>query len=511
MLILPTSHSSTIRAAVALIQSRAPGHSLTPDQRAARETSLADFVKLAWRLIEPETVLTWNWHLTAICDHVQALLEGRLGKRNLMVLVPPGFAKSTVVSVAAPAWRWITRPAWRSIFASGNPQVATRDSMKCRNILEHPLYRRTFGISWHLADDANLKTRYANTATGFRMALSTSARVTGDRADALFIDDQTDVDDAYSESARTSANRWYDEAFANRLNDLRTGTRCLIMQRLHPDDLAGHILEREASEWEVLTIPQQWEETRRTTTSLGWTDPRTTEGELAFPTRFPERVIELERLRLGESGYAGQHQQRPFAKGGEVFKESGLRLWPRNEDLPTMTATAISIDSAFKTGEENDYSVAVVLGQFAKGVFILDVVRGKYAYPQLKATMIELSAKWRPSVVLVEDKASGQSLIQDMRQNTTLPVRPVKVDGDKLSRAHTCVPTWEAGRVFAHEGAPFLADLLSELTAFPKSAHDDQVDALVQGLRYLTGGQPNAGLMEYYRQEYEKCTGAQPS
>ena len=251
-----------------------------------------------------------------MCEHVEALLTGKIGKRNLAVLVPPGFAKSTVVSVAAPAWRWITKPAWRAIFASGNPVVATRDSLKCRAIIESSWYRRTFGIGWGLADDANLKTRYATTATGFRMALSTAARVTGDRADSLFIDDPVDADDAYSESARLTVNRWYDEAYANRLNDLRTGTRCLIMQRLHPDDLAGHILEREAGEWEVLTIPQQWEESRRTATTLGWTDPRTTEGELAFEARFPANVIELERLRLGESGFAGQHQQRPFAKGG---------------------------------------------------------------------------------------------------------------------------------------------------------------------------------------------------
>jgi hypothetical protein len=251
-----------------------------------------------------------------VCEHVEALLTGKIGKRNLAVLVPPGFAKSTVVSVAAPAWRWITKPAWRAIFASGNPVVATRDSLKCRAIIESSWYRRTFGIGWGLADDANLKTRYATTATGFRMALSTAARVTGDRADSLFIDDPVDADDAYSESARLTVNRWYDEAYANRLNDLRTGTRCLIMQRLHPDDLAGHILEREAGEWEVLTIPQQWEESRRTATTLGWTDPRTTEGELAFEARFPANVIELERLRLGESGFAGQHQQRPFAKGG---------------------------------------------------------------------------------------------------------------------------------------------------------------------------------------------------
>jgi predicted phage terminase large subunit-like protein len=176
-------------------------------------------------------------------------------------------------------------------------------------------------------------------------------------------------------------------------------------------------------------------------------------------------------------------------------------LVARGQGLVAFSTTTISFDSAFKTGEENDYSVAVVLGEFERGCFILDVVRGRYAYPQLRAVMVELAAKWRPSAVLVEDKASGQSLVQDLQQNTALPVRPQKVDGDKLSRAHTCVPAWEAGRVFAQAGAPFLADLLAELTAFPKSAHDDQVDALVQGLRYCTGSSGGRGFFRWLAEE----------
>ena len=166
-----------------------------------------------------------------------------------------------------------------------------------------------------------------------------------------------------------------------------------------------------------------------------------------------------------------------------------------------MDANTISIDSAFKTGEENDYSVAVVLGEFERGVFILDIVRGRLAYPQLRATMMELWVKWRARVVLVEDKASGQSLIQDLQQSTKLPVRPVKVDGDRLSRAHTVVPTWEAGRVYAPAGACFLPEFLAELTAFPKSAHDDQVDAFVQGVRYATGSSDGRGFLRWLAEE----------
>lgn len=469
----------------ALLEAVAPAASLTPAQQAARGMSLAQFVQAAWPIIEPATPLVWSWTMEAVCAHVQALLEGRLSKRNLVVNIPPGFAKSTIVSVCTPAWRWILKPAWRSIFASGNPAVSTRDSMKCRAILESTWYRRTFGISWKLADDANLKTRYENTAKGFRVALSSGSRVTGDRADSLFIDDPLDAADAYSSAARANVHSWFDSAFANRLNDMRTGTRVLIAQRLHPEDLAGHVLSTEADAWETLVIPQEFEQSRRYTTSLGWTDPRTADGELAFPERFPQSVLDSERMRLGDSGYAGQHQQRPFSAEGEVFKRGGLQLWPEAQPLPQFSTVVVSLDTAFKTKEESDYSVGFAIGQFDKGYMLLDRVRGRFAYPALKQIMTEWATRWKPSAVLVEDAASGQSLIQDLQFGTSLPVVAVRPDGDKLMRAHTIVPLWESNRIFVAAGTVWIPEFLEELHAFPKSPHDDQVDAFVQGVRWL--------------------------
>lgn len=463
--------------------------SLTKAQRAAREISLAEFVKAMWPLLEPATPLIWSWAMQTVCEHVQALLEGRLARNNLIINVPPGSAKSTIVSVAAPAWRWIKEPTWRGIFASGNPAVVTRDSLKCRTVIESSWYRKSFGITWTLAEDANEKRRYLNSATGFRVALSSMAKVTGDRATDIFCDDPLDADDAYSVAERNAVNSWYDQAFANRLNDLRTGHRCIIMQRLHTLDLAGHILKRELAAWELLRIPMIWEESQRITTSLGWTDPRTKDGELMDPVRFPQDIIDAEKLRLGESGFAGQHQQRPFAAGGEVFKEGPLQLWGADSPLPHMRQIVISLDTAFKELETSDFSVGFVLGKFdglQSGLFLLDRVRGRYSYPVLLAIVRELAARWRPSAVLIEDAASGQSLIQSLKASSALPVRAVRPDGDKLSRAHTVVPTWEAGRIFAQAQAPWLSEFLEELHAFPKAPHDDQVDAFVQAVRYLT-------------------------
>ena len=478
-----------------------PAAPLTSEARACK-ASLAEFFRQSWHILEPATPLIWNWHLEAICDHVQALLEGRLAKRNLLINVPPGSAKSRIVSVAAPAWMWLRRPTWRVLAASGNPRVTTRDSLQTRLLVESRWYRRTFRIPWSLAEDANTKQLFHNSARGFRGAVTAGQRITGDRADALLVDDPLDATDAYSKSSRDSVLGWFDQAFANRLNDLRTGTRCIIAQRLHQEDLPGHLLAREPDEWETLIIPMEWEDSQRRTTSLGWTDPRKAEGELMFPERFPAAIVAQERVRLGNSGYAGQHQQRPSAAEGEIFKRGFFSFYKPTDTLPRFERRWQSFDTAFKEREESDYSVGFEFGKSDKRIFVLDRVRDRLSYPALKARIQEWATRSHPDAVLIEDKASGQSLVQDLKASTALPVVAVAVDGDKVARAHTVVPTYEAGVILLPEGAHWLDEFLEELHAFPRSAHDDQVDAFVQGVRW---GQhaPWAGLVEYTRQEAE--------
>jgi predicted phage terminase large subunit-like protein len=488
--------------ALALLASMPPA--AVPGQTDPRDISLRDFVKWSWQILEPGTPLVWSWHLDAMCEHVEALLTGTLGKQNLMVLVPPGFAKSTVVSVAAPSWVWIKRPFWRAMLASGNERVSTRDSLKRRNLIDSTPYRRTFSPQWRLAADANQKTRYENTVRGFHQALSSGQRVTGDRADALFIDDPQDAATIHSEADREAVARWYAEAYANRLANMVTGTRALIMQRLHSLDLAGLILEREPAAWEVLTIPQHWDEKRRFVTSIGWTDPRTEDGALAFPARYPMTVVEAERVRLGRSAFASQHQQEPFDAQGEIFRTDAINLWPAGTPLPQFTHRILSLDTAFSTKSTADYSVILELGLFARGIFVISCLRQRLEYPQLRKAAEQLASSGSfIEAVLVEDKASGQSLVQDLQQTTRLPVLPIKVDSDKITRAHVVVPTVEAGRVFAPADAAWLDVFLKELASFPKGKNDDLVDAFTQGARYLLDKIANLQVWEALAEDGE--------
>lgn len=491
--------SSLIKRAEGVLEQR-KAVALTVPQIVKREIRLAPFVRDSWPILEPATPFIDNWHVDVVCEHLEALVTGALPKNNLAIAIPPGSAKSTLVSVCLPAWCWITRPATRFIFASGSLSVSMRDSLRCRALIESDWYRNSFGIKWALAEDQNSKGLYRNDATGFRMATTAGSRITGDRADILVCDDPLDAAEAYSKPARDAVLLWYDQAFGNRLNDLRTGKRILIQQRLHIEDLIGHVLELEAAAWEHLMIPMLFEQSRRYTTGLGWTDPRQSDGELLFPERFPQHVVDSEKVRLGSSAFAGQMQQRPSQSDGEIFKTGNAQFVV---DVPPLTQVILSLDTAFTTKQTGDYSVCVVAGQCDFGVIILDIIRGRYAYPQLQALAEQLALTWHPAAVLVEDAASGKSLIQSLQQTTSLPVVPVKVDGDKVTRAHIVVPTWEARRVYFVLGpdgqpAPWAQLFLEELYSFPKGKNDDQVDAFVQAVRYLQYS-PGAGLFEYYR------------
>jgi predicted phage terminase large subunit-like protein len=463
---------------------------------------LSYFVKFAWRIIEPETPLIWNWHLDAVCDHVQAFLEKRLDKRNLIINVPPGSMKSTIISVMSPAWMWLHNPSWRGLFFSGNESVGLRDSMKCRDIIESEWYQQTFQPTWKFEKDQNAKGHYRNTASGFRKAQSAGSRVTGDRADDIFCDDPLDAAEAFSKPARDSIITWWTQAASNRLNDLRTGGRCIIMQRLHEEDLTGYVLKYEPDDWERLIIRQEYE-LNSDKTSLGWSDPRTVEGSLFFPERFPNDVIAIEKRRLGSYGYAGQHQQRPSASEGGLFKRADWSYYKPLEPKELGINQIIQgWDTAFKTGEENDYSACITIGVSQNRYYILDLWKQKVEYPELKRTVVNQFEKWKPSLVLIEDKASGQSLIQELRRDTRIAIHPYKVDRDKIARANSVTPIHEAKLCYLPENTPWVSDFIESLSAFPTAPHDDDVDAFVMTLNYASRG--GSGLLQFMQLEAEK-------
>lgn len=457
-----------------------------------------------WHVIEPTTPLEWGWYHDCICDHVSALLTNTLGKQNLLLNISPGSLKSSVVSVAAPAWMWLRKPSWSGTFAAADDYVCTRDSDKCRDVVKSDWYSRTFRPKWHLRRGQDTKQLFHNTAKGWRRAVTVGSKIIGGRSDDLFIDDPLGASEAFSEVAANRALSWYKNDYSNRRNDMRVGHLCLIMQRLSKIDLAQYLIDNELNDTEWVCIPMEWEESQRRVTSLGWTDPRKIEGEVMDQRRYTPAVLTREKLRLGERGYAGQYQQRPVSLQGEIFRRGYVKfVCPSQIPAATIRQRLLSADTAVKDGEENDYSVLLEGWEFDHGVLLRSCLREKMKYPALKEASVLKGSEVKPSAFLVEDKQSGQQIIQELQLSTSLPIVPIQVNKDKVARAWPLVPYWEAGRVFLacdENGVPepWVMDFLAEVYDFPNAPNDDQVDALTQLLTYLVLAPGARGLLEFY-------------
>ena len=453
---------------------------------------MSEFARQAWEVVEPTTPLRWNWHLDAICDHLEAVTDGRI--KRLLINVPPGHMKSLLVSVFWPAWVWATRPEWRALFASYASELAIRDSVKCRTLLESEWFQD--GLvqgQWRLAGDQNVKGYYVNDRSGFRIALSVGGKTTGFRGDAIVIDDPLNAMDAYSKSSRETCLLWWDQAMSNRLSDMRQGAVVVIMQRLHDDDLSGHLLKQGG--WEHLCLPSEFEPARRKTTSIGWTDPRTQPGEVLFPAMFPPDVLAEAKTTLGSAGFAGQHQQSPMPAEGGMFKRSWWRFWRRaNEDvipaladrtvvLPEkLSRVLLSWDCAFKKTNESDRVAGGVWGAAGSGRYLLDLAWDRMTFTETVAKLkAQAAANPLAHEKLVEDKANGTAVI-DTLKDVVSGIIAVEPEGGKEARAAATSPQVEAGNVFLPLHAKWRDDYIEEHAAFPKAAHDDAVDQQSQAL-----------------------------
>jgi hypothetical protein len=242
------------------------------------------------------------------------------------------------VAVLWPAWVWIqpdgrrSGPKWRALFASYAFELSTRDSLRCRMLIESDWYKNLFAPSWRIRSDQNRKSYFINTELGFRRATSVSGSVTGFRGHCIVADDPLNAKEAHSAKAREEVLRWWAHVMSSRLDDKAEGARVVIMQRLHERDLAGHLLEQGG--WEHLCIPMEYEPERRFHTSLG-ADPRQNPGQLLFAELFPADIIEETKREMGSAEYAGQYQQRPTPEGGGILKQYWWKYWkPKGMDLP---------------------------------------------------------------------------------------------------------------------------------------------------------------------------------
>lgn len=460
---------------------------------------LATFIHRSFLQLDPQSNFSWNWHLDLLVDRLTQVYEGK--NNRLIINVPPRSLKSITASVAFPAWVLGKAQSTRLICVSYGQELAAKMARDCQSLMLTPWYQRAFAAR---LSGRSATADFETQAKGGRMATSVGGVLTGRGGDIIIIDDPVKPDEALSDAQRQGVNAWYDNSLYSRLNDKREGAIILIMQRLHLDDLVGHVLGKEP--WEIVSLPAIAQEREVWTyqTLSGRKTKIREPGDLLHPEREGQAQLDAALQNMGGYGFSAQYLQSPVPQGGALIKLDWLHPYEPHELPQRFDSIVQSWDTASKATEMADYSVCTTWGIKEDRIYLLHVLRKRMDYPELKRTAVQQQKLWKATVVLIEDKASGTQLIQELRAGPLPEVRGVSPDGDKFSRMNAQTPQFENGFIRLPRQAPWLEVYIHELTSFPASRHKDQVDSTSQALAWIAIEGREPGIITYYVQEAAK-------
>ncbi|WP_200863256.1 phage terminase large subunit [Rhizobium freirei] len=446
--------------------------------------SLTGFVREAWHVVEPAVDYVHGWHIDAICKHLEAVTAGDITR--LLINVPPGTMKSLLCGVFWPAWEWgpKSKPQMRYLGASYSEHYAKRDNRRMRDLVASEWYQALWGDRVKLTRTGEMA--FANTSTGSRQGVPFS-RLTGGRGDRVIIDDPHSVDGAESEAERLSTVRTFRESVPTRLNDPQRSAIVVVMQRLHEADVSGTILALGLG-YEHLMLPMEFEPERRCRTSIGFVDPRTEEGELLFPQRFPRAVVERDKIPLGSYAVAGQFQQRPAPRSGGLFQRGDFEIV---EAVPAGARRCRAWDFAAskeRHGRQPDWTVGLRIA-WVDGIFYIETIaRGRWSPAEVERNLKNTASQDGPTVTIRMPQDPGAAGKADAETKIKLlagfPVKAISPTGDKATRAKPASAQAEAGNVKLLRG-DWNEAFLDEVCAFPNGQFDDQVDAFADALNEL--------------------------
>lgn len=441
------------------------------------------FIAKTFSYLNPAQDFERNWHLRAMAWPLEQCLRGNI--RRLIITLPPRHLKSITASVAFPAFVLGHDPTRRIVCVSYAAELSGKLARDCRAVMSSPWYRRTFPET-RLSREKNTELDFVTTQRGYRLSTSVGGVLTGRGGNLIILDDPMKPDEAMSETRRRNVCEWFDNTLYSRLDDKRSDVIIIIMQRLHMDDLVGHVLTKDDS-WVQLNLPAIAEVDERI--RIGdeeWYVRR--EGEVLQAVREPLEIVEEMRRSLGSFNFAAQYQQAPIPPEGELLKWGWFQTYENEPGLRPGDQVVQSWDTASKSGELNDYSVCTTWLVRGKAYYLLDVFRQRLRYPDLKRAIITQAERYQPDAVLIEDKASGTALIQDLTDERS-PRMPypiaVEPEGDKITRAAAQSMVIEAGQVLLPSQAPWLDEFRREILQFPYSRHDDQIDSMTQFLHWI--------------------------
>ena len=489
---------------------------------------LKRFVAEAWHVVEPGKEFKSGWHIDAICEHLTYVSLGDID--DLVINIPPRHSKSTIVAVMWPAWEWTWNPSVQWLFATYASSLTIRDSVKCRRLIQSPWYQEHFGDAYQLSSDLNQKGRFDNDFYGYRLATSVGGTATGEGGDRIVVDDAHNMKEINSDTIRAGVIDWWRDTMSTRGNDMKKLGRVIIAQRGHHQDLPGHVLS--TGGWVHLNLPGYYVPNTRCTTKAKkdsiriiparddgiftfgdhieplcnedviFVDPRKVENDLLQEDRFGPNEMAKLSMELTERGFESQIQQNPSAKGGNIMKEHHWREWVEPE-LPSLQMIIQSYDTAFEEDEEHDFSARTTWGVFEyeerlnpklpwtaqyKGqtrlcLIMLERMNKRMEFPELRDNAMQAAELWKPDKVLIEKKASGHSLAQEMRR-ANLPVARIKVTDSKFVRAHAASLVLERGCIF-YVKRNWAQEVITQCGNFPADDHDDMVDTCTMAMLWL--------------------------
>jgi predicted phage terminase large subunit-like protein len=454
---------------------------------------LMTFTEYVFDELNPQTEFIENQFLHLLAAKLEECAAGKC--KRLMICLPPRSLKSILVSVAFPAWVLGRFPHKQFICASYGQELADKHARDTRTIMASEGYQRAFQT--RLSPQKHSVNDFMTIGGGFRMATSVGGVLTGRGADMLILDDLLKPHDAFSELLRNAVNSWYDNTLLSRLNNRQDGVIIVVMQRLHQDDLIGHLLEKD--NWDIVSLPAiaEQDELFEAESWCGCIVFKRRAGELLDPRRDTMESLEQLRSSMGSYAFEAQYQQNPQPEGGAIIKTNWLCRYTSAEMPQHFTYKIQSWDTANKAGELNDYSVCTTWGVLNESYYLLDVYRRRLEYPDLHRAVKEQHAKHWPSHVIIEDHGSGTQLLQDLRrEGMNLTAYRPPPGNDKSMRLFTQAAVFENGRVFLPTSAPWLDEYVRELTSFPGAKYDDQVDSTTQALDHLS--KYGSGGARYY-------------
>lgn len=441
-------------------------------------TDFKSFIHKTFNTLNPGIKFEPNWHIDLIADRLNKVARGEITR--LIINMPPRSLKSLCVSVAWPAWLLGHNPTQRILVASYANSLSVKHSLDTRTVMNEIWYQQLYPNTI-LSKTHNLKTKFLTTKNGFRLSTSVNGSITGEGGDILILDDPHNPIHINSTKRRNKTIEWFEQTFATRLDNRSQGKIVIVMQRLHVEDLCGYLTKKMSERWEILKIPV-----------LAQTEQHyyikdkciiMNIGDVLHKNRDKPEYLENLKQELGNYNFTTQYLQSPLAPNSYFVSPHMIKQYDHTQNINFIIQ---SWDTAATINSNSDYTVCTTWGISRENIYLLNLIRERVTYPQLKSLVQRAIFQDNPKYILIENKSSGQALIQDLQYCGIHNIVPQKPSLDKITRFTMALPFFESGKVFVPRCALWLTIFYDEIINFPHTKHDDIVDSTSQLINFIS-------------------------